>query len=150
MQIALGADHAGVTLKGEIALLLERLGHQFDDFGTYTDEPVDYPDVADRVARSVANGAFEVGILLCGTGVGMSIAANKVDGIRAAAVCDVETARLAREHNDANVLALGARVLSASRALEIVEVFLATAFAGGRHQRRVAKITAIEQNATNG
>jgi ribose 5-phosphate isomerase B len=149
MQIALGADHAGVTMKGEIARLLERLGHECDDFGTHTEESVDYPDIAERVARSVANGAFDVGILLCGTGVGMSIAANKVAGIRAAAVCDVETARLVREHNDANVLTLGARVLPTARALEIVEVFLATAFAGGRHQRRVSKITAIEQNATH-
>jgi ribose 5-phosphate isomerase B len=136
-------------LKDDIKRLLLRLGHVCDDFGTHTGDSVDYPDVAERVARSVANGAFEAGILVCGTGVGMSIAANKVPGIRAAAVCDVETARLVREHNDANILTLGARTLPAGLALEIVEVFLATPFSGGRHQRRVDKISAIERHASN-
>jgi len=149
MEIALGADHAGVALKREIKQLVERLGHTCDDFGTDGETSVDYPDIAERVARSVANGAFDAGILVCGTGVGMSIAANKVAGIRAAAVSDVETARLVREHNDANVLTLGARTLSPGRALEIVEVFLATAFSGGRHQRRIDKIAAIESHSTN-
>ena len=149
MEIALGADHAGVALKQEIKRLVERLGHVCDDFGTHSEESVDYPDIAERVARSVSNGAFQMGVLVCGTGVGMSIAANKVPGIRAAAVCDVETARLVREHNDANVLTLGARTLPAGQALAIVEVFLSTPFTGGRHQRRVDKITAIEQHASN-
>jgi ribose 5-phosphate isomerase B len=115
------------------------------DFGTQGDESVDYPDFAEIVARSVARGEFDRGILICGTGIGMAIAANKVPGVRAAPVTDLESARLSREHNDANVLALGARILPRDRALAIVRVFLETPFEGGRHERRIRKITALEQ-----
>jgi ribose 5-phosphate isomerase B len=146
MRIALGADHAGVVLKHEVKRLLDTLGAAYRDFGTDSDASVDYPDFAERVARAVAEGAFDRGILVCGTGIGMAIAANKVAGVRAAPVSDVETARLSREHNDANVLALGARVVSTERALAVVRAFLETPFLGGRHERRVAKIEAIERH----
>jgi len=146
MRIALGADHAGVVLKHEVKRLLDTLGAAYQDFGTDSDASVDYPDFAERVARAVVEGAFDRGILICGTGIGMAIAANKVAGVRAAPVSDVETARLSREHNDANVLALGARVLSTERALQVVRAFLETPFLGGRHGRRVAKIEAIERH----
>ena len=127
--------------------MLDELNVTYKDFGTVSEEPVDYPDYAARVASSVASGDFERGILICGTGVGMAIAANKVHGVRAAPVTDLEAARLSREHNDANVLALGARVTPSGRACEIVRTFLDTRFAGGRHQRRVDKIVASEHNA---
>jgi len=146
MRIALGADHAGVVLKHEVKRLLDTLGAAYQDFGTDSDASVDYPDFAERVARAVVEGAFDRGILICGTGIGMAIAANKVAGVRAAPVSDVETARLSREHNDANVLALGARVVSTERALAVVRAFLETPFLGGRHERRVAKIEAIERH----
>ena len=144
MRIALGADHAGVVLKHEVKRLLDTLGAAYQDFGTDSDASVDYPDFAERVARAVVEGAFDRGILICGTGIGMAIAANKVAGVRAAPVTDLDTARLSREHNDANVLALGARFLGRERALEIVRIFLETPFAGGRHERRVQKIAALE------
>jgi ribose 5-phosphate isomerase B len=145
MRIALGSDHAGVELKTHVAQALE--GHRlaFQDFGPSTDAPVDYPDYAESVAKPVASGQFDRGILICGTGVGMAIAANKVPGIRAALVNDTSGARLCREHNDANILTLGARTLSVEQALSIVQIFLETQFEGGRHKRRVDKIHAIEQ-----
>jgi ribose 5-phosphate isomerase B len=146
MRVALGADHAGVGLKSEVMRLLDELHVDYNDFGTVTDDSVDYPDFAETVARGVARGEFDRGILMCGTGIGMAIAANKVTGVRAAPVSDIESARLAREHNDANVLALGARVTSTDRALDITRVFLDTPFAGGRHERRIRKITALEQH----
>lgn len=145
MRIALGADHAGVELKERIRQFLERRSLEYEDVGPQTDELVDYPDYALGVARQVASGACRRGILICGSGVGMAIAANKVRGIRAAAVTTAPAARLARRHNDVNVLALGARSLSVDDALDIVDAFLATPFDGGRHQRRVDKIAAAEQ-----
>ncbi len=145
MRVALGADHAGVGLKTRIKQWLDERHVAYQDFGTDGDESVDYPDFAETVARCVANGSCDRGILVCGTGIGMAIAANKVVGIRAAAVSDAESARLSREHNNANVLALGARITAAPLALEIVGVFLATPYAGGRHDRRLRKITALEQ-----
>ena len=145
MRVALGSDHAGVELKTHVTSALDQRHVDFHDFGPSNGDPVDYPDYAASVARSVASGQFDRGILICGSGVGMAIAANKVPGIRAAAVVDVTSARLCREHNDANVLALGARTLSVEQALSIVETFLETPFEGGRHQRRIDKIHAIEQ-----
>ncbi len=146
MRIAIGSDHAGFRLKESLKPVLARAGVEVEDFGTSSDEPVDYPDVAARVGASVAAGRFDRAILVCGSGIGMSIAANKVDGVRAALAADVEGARLGREHNDANVLALGGRFTPPDRAADIVETFLRTPFAGGRHQRRVDKISAIEHS----
>lgn len=143
-RVALGADHAGFTTKARIQRHLESAGYSVDDVGTWSEESVDYPDFAVRVANRVAQGQSDIGILACGTGIGMSIAANKVGGIRAAVAHDALTARMAREHNDANVLAVGARVLGEEQVIAIVEAFLATAFAGGRHQRRVEKIMELD------
>jgi ribose 5-phosphate isomerase B len=144
MMIAIGADHAGYQLKDSVKKLLDELGISYEDFGTSSGQSVDYPDYARTVAEGVAAGTFDRGILVCGTGVGMAIAANKVHGVRAAAIVDTDTARLAREHNDLNVLTLGARVLPESRAREIVKTFLQTPFEGGRHYERVKKIQALE------
>jgi ribose 5-phosphate isomerase B len=144
MRIALGADHAGFALKEDIKKTLAEFGLTVEDFGTGSTDSVDYPDFAERVARGVAGGQFDRGILVCGTGIGMAIAANKIPGIRAATVTDVEMARLSREHNDANVLAIGGRLLDKKRALEIVRTFLETPFGGDRHQRRLDKIKDLE------
>jgi ribose 5-phosphate isomerase B len=144
MRIALGADHAGVALKDDIKRLLDERGLSYTDFGTNTTESVDYPDFAARVAHEVASGAFDCGILFCGSGIGMAIAANKVPGIRAAAIVDEASARLSREHNDVNVLALAERLTPPEEARRIVTLFLDTPFAGGRHQRRVDKISALD------
>ncbi len=141
MRIALGADHAGVALKQEIKQLLDERGIAYTDFGTDSTESVDYPDFAATVARAVAAGAFDRGILVCGTGIGMAIAANKIPRHPRRPVVDEPSARLSREHNDANVLALGARLTPPDLARRIVAAFLDTPFAGGRHQRRVDKIT---------
>ena len=144
-RIAIGADHAGFTVKQAIKKHLEQAGYNVDDVGTESEESVDYPEFARAVAEKVAGGMAQLGVLVCGTGMGMAIAANKVPGIRAAVAHDKLTARLAREHNDANVLTLGARVVDPSQAVEIVREFLDAQFAGGRHQRRVDKITDMEQ-----
>ena len=144
MKLALGADHAGFDLKESLRKKLATAGHEISDLGTHSSDSTDYPDYAASVARAVATGNAERGILVCGSGVGMAIAANKVDGIRAANVFDAQGARLARAHNDANVLALGARSLADDAAGEIVDAFLDTPFDGGRHERRVSKITALE------
>jgi ribose 5-phosphate isomerase B len=144
MRIALGADHAGIHLKAEIRKLLDERGIAYTDFGTETTDSVDYPDFADRVARAVASGEFDRGLLFCGSGIGMAIAANKVAGIRAAPVVDETSARLSREHNDANVLALGERLTPPDVARQLVNTFLDTPFGGGRHQRRVDKISALD------
>lgn len=144
MKIAVGADHAGLELKESLRESLARFEHEVRDLGTHSRDSTDYPDYAAAVARAVASGEAERGLLVCGSGVGMAIAANKIHGIRAANVGDVEGARLARAHNDANVLALGARRLSVAEAEEIVRVFLATPFDGGRHQQRVEKIAGLE------
>ena len=146
MRIALGADHAGVALKDRVKQALDERLLSYDDFGTTSEASVDYPDYALRVARGIASGAYDRAILICGSGVGMAMAANKVPGVRAAAVTDADAARLSREHNDANVVALAARSIRPDTALEIIDAFLTTPFAGGRHQRRVDKITAIERD----
>jgi ribose 5-phosphate isomerase B len=138
--IILGSDHAGLDLKEEVKKVLERLGVPCEDVGTGSAESVDYPDYAHRVAEAVATGRFARGILVCGTGLGVSMAANRHPGVRAAVAYDEETARLSREHNDANVLALGSRTLDHALAERILEVWLQTPFAGGRHARRVQKI----------
>jgi ribose 5-phosphate isomerase B len=143
VRIAIGADHAGYALKEAVKRALDSAPGQVEDLGTHSDASVDYPDFAEAVARRVASGACDRGILICGTGIGMAMAANRVAGVRAATVWSAETARLAREHNDANVLALGARVLPAELALSLVRIFLETPFAGGRHQRRVDKVDAL-------
>ena len=145
MRVALGADHAGVALKDALKPALDELGVWSEDFGTYGPESVDYPDFAAAVARSVGEGRFDRGILVCGSGIGMAITANKVAGVRAAAIGDTTAARLSREHNDLNVLALGARHTPTPLALDILRAFLETPFAGGRHVRRVEKIHLIER-----
>ncbi len=137
MRIALGCDHGGFGLKQEIGQLLEQMGHTVDDVGCFSDQSVDYPEFADKVCGAVADGTCERGILICGTGIGMSIAANRHRTIRAALCHEAVTARMSREHNDANVLCLGARVLGISVAVDIVKVWLETVFAGGRHLRRI-------------
>ena len=144
MKIAIGADHAGYQLKDSLKRLLDELGIVYEDFGTTSAQSVDYPDYARAVAEGVAGGKFDRGILVCGTGVGMAIAANKVAGVRSAPIVDTDTAKLSREHNDLNVLTLGARLLPESRAREIVKTFLRTPFSGGRHGERVKKIHGIE------
>ena len=144
MKVALASDHAGVSLKIKLTEALSARDVLFHDFGPSTDEPVDYPDYAAHVAESVAARKFDRGILICGTGIGMAIAANKIPGIRAATITRPDEARLCREHNDVNVLTLGARHISVEQALTIVEVFLETPFQGGRHRRRVDKISALE------
>lgn len=147
-RIAIGADHAGRALKEEILVFLRDAGYSVEDMGTYGDESVDYPDYALKVARAVATGAADLGILICGTGIGMSIAANKVRGVRAAVATDCYMARMAREHNDANILCLGGRVVGAGLALDIVQTFLQSRFAGGRHVRRIGKIRAAEDSSS--
>lgn len=144
VRIAIGSDHAGYHLKETIKARLLGTDVVLDDVGTTGEGSVDYPDYAEAVARLVVSGACDRGILICGTGIGMAMAANKVDGIRAAAVGDLESARLCREHNDANVLTLGGRLTPPDLAMAIVRLFLETSFAGGRHQRRVDKLMALE------
>jgi ribose 5-phosphate isomerase B len=143
-RIALGADHAGYHVKEAIRQFLENAGYPVDDLGTWSEESVDYPDYGKAVADRVAAHQDVYGIAVCGTGMGIAIAANKVPGIRAAVAHNVDAARLAREHNDANVLAMGGRVVNGIEAIEMVQTFLSTTFAGGRHARRVEKITQIE------
>lgn len=145
MKIALGADHAGFELKDRIMQHLQQKGIETQDRGTNSPESVDYPDFARLVGHMVSRQQVELGILVCGSGIGMAIAANKVEGIRAAHVSSEYEAQMSREHNDANVLALGARVLDPEQALAIVDKWLATQFAGGRHERRVEKIAQIER-----
>ncbi len=144
MKVALGADHAGYELKNALKRVLDELRVQYHDFGTSSPESVDYPDFAEAVASSVAERRFDRGILVCGSGIGMSIAANKVPGVRAAVVGQVEAAKLSRQHNDANVLALGSRLTAAPLAAEIVRAFILTEFEGGRHTRRIEKIRRLE------
>lgn len=145
MVIALGADHAGFGLKEHLKRWLTARGHTVLDFGPHDSDPVDYPDYAAPVAQAVMAGRAERGVLVCGSGIGMAMVANRVPGVRAAACADVETARLSREHNDANVLTLGARITPAATAVSIVETWLATPFAGGRHSRRLEKFALIER-----
>lgn len=145
MKIVLGSDHAGFSLKETIKEHLSSQGYEIIDCGTDSEESVDYPDFGAKVAKTICDGVCEKGILVCGTGIGISIAANKLPGIRAAVCHDLFTAQASREHNDANILAMGARVIESSLALEMVDAWLATPFSGGRHQRRIDKISALEK-----
>jgi ribose 5-phosphate isomerase B len=145
MRIAIAADHAGFALKERLRRRLADDGHEVIDFGAASSDSCDYPDFAQPVARNVAQGRADRGILVCSTGIGMAIAANKVAGIRAVPAQSEDEVRLTREHNDANVLTLGARYIDEQRAADLVRVFLATDFAGGRHARRLAKIAQLEE-----
>jgi ribose 5-phosphate isomerase B len=144
MKIAMAADHAGFALKEKLRLRLAQEGHEVLDFGTNSVESCDYPDFAQPAARDVAQGRSGRGILVCSTGIGMAMAANKIAGVRAAPAQSEDEVRMTREHNDANVLTLGAKYLDEERALDLIHVFLNTEFAGGRHARRVAKIAQLE------
>lgn len=144
MKVALASDHGGVNIRKEIAGLLDELGIEYEDFGCDCATSVDYPDYALPVAEKVAKGEFDRGILICGTGIGMSIAANKVKGIRAALVHDTFSARATREHNDSNILTMGERVIGPGLAREIASVWLTGEYQGGRHARRIQKITDYE------
>ncbi|HEX3015230.1 MAG TPA: ribose 5-phosphate isomerase B [Desulfobacteria bacterium] len=150
MKIALGSDHGGFRLKNEIKQVFSSRGLTFTDLGTFSTDSVDYPDFALAVAEEVASGRCSLGIICCGTGIGVSIVANKVPGVRAAVCHDPYSARMAREHNDANVLTLGERVTGVGLAMDIVEAFLSAAFAGGRHAARVEKIRQIETKYCQG
>lgn len=141
--IALGSDHAGFELKEKIKKYLEEKKVETKDYGCFSDDPVDYPDYAEKVAKAVANGDADRGILVCGTGLGMSMSANKLPGIRAALCWNEKAAEMSRKHNDANVLCLGARLIDHTDALRIVNVWLKTGFDGGRHIKRVKKINKI-------
>jgi ribose 5-phosphate isomerase B len=143
--LALGSDHGGYALKQEIIEHLDKKGIKYKDFGTHSEDSCDYPVYAESVGRAVASGECEQGILICGTGIGISIAANKIKGIRAALCGDCFSAEFSRLHNDANILALGARVIGAGLALKIVDTFLNTEFEGGRHARRVGLISKFEE-----
>ncbi len=145
--IALANDHSGIALKDEIKKLLDKRGLEYKDFGTNTEASVDYPIYGEAVAKAVVSGECDRGIIICGTGIGISIAANKVRGARAALCTDCFMAEMTRRHNNANILALGARVLGHGLALKIVETFLDTEFEGGRHERRVDIISAIEERS---
>ena len=145
MKIALGADHGGFLLKETIKTHLIKNGYEVSDKGTYSDDSVDYPDFSIKVAESILNGEADRGILMCGTGLGISIAANKIPGIRAALVSECFSAKMSKEHNDANILALGGRVTGPDLALEIVDVWLKAEFQGGRHERRINKVKDIEK-----
>ncbi len=146
MKISVACDHGALALKNELVSHLQGKGHTVTDFGTYTLDSCDYPDFAEKAARAVASGACERGIVLCTTGIGVSIVANKVDGIRCALLSDVMSARMTREHNDTNMMALGAGVVGQMLALEIVDTWLGTEFSGGpRHQRRIDKVMALEK-----
>lgn len=145
MKIVIGCDHGALALKTAVKNALSELsGIEVEDIGTFTEDSVDYPDIAERLCARITSGEAERGVLLCGTGIGISIAANKIRGIRAALCCDVYSAKMARRHNDANVIALGGRVIGPGPAGEIVKAFMTESFEGGRHARRVGKITALE------
>ncbi len=146
MIIAVGSDHAGYGLKQEIAKLIKEFGHTVLDLGTYSEESVDYPDFAFKVAQAVGSKKAQLGILVCGTGLGMAIAANKVKGVRAVTCGDTFSSRASRAHNDANVLCIGARVTGSGLALDIVKVWLESEFEAGRHQKRVLKIIQAESD----
>mgnify|MGYP001773263941 CR=1 FL=1 len=150
MRIAIGSDHGGYVLKQELLTRLQDLGHEWKDFGCYSEESVDYPDYAIEVAHRVASGEFDRGILLCGTGIGMCITANKVPGIRAATVHDLFSAEATRAHNDSNILTMGGRVVDSDQAEKIARIWLSTPFEGGRHARRLGKIEALEHEIENG
>jgi ribose 5-phosphate isomerase B len=145
VRIAIGADHAGFPLKQHLIATLRRLGHDVDDHGTHSEDPVDYPAICAGVGRAVVRGQADRGVVVGGSGQGEQIAANKITGVRAALCNELYTARMSRQHNDANVLAIGGRIVGPGLADEIVALWLTTAFEGGRHQRRVDQISAIER-----
>ena len=145
MKISIGADHAGFSLKEQLRRKLSAEGHEVVDFGTGSVDSCDYPDFARAVGRDVAQGGSDRGILVCSTGIGMAMAANKVDGVRAAPGQSDDEVKFTREHNDANVLTLGAKYMDENRAMKLIDIFLKTEFAGGRHARRVAKIAQLEK-----
>ncbi len=144
VKIAIGSDHGGFTAKQAILEHLKEQGFELEDFGTHSEESCDYPDIAHEVARAVAAGQYDLGILICGTGIGMAIAANKVPGIRASLCCDSYSARMTRSHNDSNILCLGGRVTGLGVMLDIVDAYVKESFSGGRHQRRVDKIERVQ------
>ena len=150
MRVAIGSDHAGFALKGELTSLLDEMRVEYRDFGTFTPETVDYPDFIAPVARSVARGDFDLGVVLGGSGTGEAIVANKIRGIRCVEATDPVTARLGREHNDANVLAMGGRIVGVEVARECLREFLSARFAGGRHAARIEKISRIEAEESAG
>jgi len=145
MKIAIGADHAGFEEKEKLKKTLDEIGVEYEDLGTNSTESVDYPDFGAKVGRAVASGEFEQGIVVCGSGIGIAMAANKIDGVRAAQAWNEETARLAREHNDANVLSIGARVIAEEEIPKIVKAWFGAKFEGGRHAKRVEKIMELEK-----
>ena len=145
MKIAIASDHAGFRLKEHLKKMLEKSGFGVLDYGTHSESSADYPEYAGKVAKTVSKGTAERGVLVCWTGTGMCIAANKVKGVRAAVCRDAEDAKLSREHNDANVLCIGSKKTSPEKAEGILKVWLSTEFAGGRHERRVGKISALEK-----
>ncbi len=145
MKLAIGCDHVALDLKKEIIEYVESLGHEIEDLGPFTDERTDYPIYGQKVAKAVANKEYDRGILICGTGVGISIAANKVKGIRAVCCSEPYSAKLSREHNDSNILAFGARVIGSELAKMIVKEWLETEYEGGRHQRRIDMLAEIEE-----
>jgi ribose 5-phosphate isomerase B len=147
MKIALGADHAGFDLKEQVRKALQSRGHEVVDFGANSPESTDYPDYAASVGHAVSAGSAQRGILVCSTGVGMAIAANKLAGIRAALAVNEDEVRLTRAHNDANVLTIGAKYTNVQRACALIDTFLSTAFEGGRHARRIAKIASLERSS---
>ena len=149
MHIAVGCDHRGFSVRAKLVELLQRLGHEVDDVGVFSGEAVDYPDIAADVARRVSGGEVERGILVCGTGIGMCMAANKLHGVRAAACHDDITAEMSRRHNDANVLCLSGDLLGERLIDRMIDIWLSTPFEGGRHARRVDKITELEREAEN-
>ena len=144
MKIAIGCDHAGVALKNKIVPVLEELDIEWEDYGTRDEESVDYPDFGEKVSEAISKGEMEKGILICGTGIGMSIVANKFPGVRAALCSEDYSAKMSRLHNDANVLVLPGRIIDGKTAQDIVKAWFKTSFEGGRHQRRLDKIKAIE------
>jgi ribose 5-phosphate isomerase B len=145
MQIMIGSDHAGYEMKNEVAEFLRKRGYSIQDVGTFSEESVDYPDFAFKVAEGVAKKEADYGVLICGSGIGVSISANKVKGIRCALVYNLEVARLAKEHNDANILAFGSRFMTASFIEEAIQIFLGATFEEGRHCNRIRKIKAYER-----
>ena len=144
MRIAVGSDHAGYLLKEFLAAHLTELGHDVEDFGTSSERPVDYPEFGAAVGRAVSGGQAQLGLCACGTGIGIAIAANKIEGVRAAVVHDVTTARLARAHNHANVVCMGGRIVGNEVAKDAIETFLSTAPVGGRHDRRVGEVAVLD------
>ena len=146
MKIAFGCDHGGFPAKDELLNYLTKKGYEIKDFGTFSSESCDYPEFAEAVCKSVLSGEVEKGVLICGSGIGMCIVANKIKGIRCAHVTDLFTAEMTRKHNDTNVIALGARITETDMIIKLVETFLTTEFEGGRHAVRVEKIKRIEEN----